>query len=174
MHMLAISFMWYLKKNFLEMFSMYKDNKTHHSSSRTYQSVPSHAILEEIKYKKKICHSNPQSPLPHFNALNDWSKPISAGIVQITYTTKEQRRLLEEEKNGILNMGLEIRNPWVPMDNNSPDWLALDMSMSDVYDICLFICLWLYLHLYICLPMSPVSIHIYVHLFKLLCVRYQC
>lgn len=143
------------------MFSMYKDNKTHHSSSRTYQSVPSQAILEEIMYKKKIFHSNPQSPLPHFNALNDWSKPISAGIVQITYTTKEQRRLLEEEKNGILNLGLEIRNPWAPMDNNRPDWLALGMSMSGVYDICLFKCLWLYLHLY----MSTYVICIYSHMY---------
>lgn len=60
-YVLCISFMWYLK-NFLEMFSMYKDNetgKTHHSSSETYQSILSHAILEGIIHKKKIIHSNP-------------------------------------------------------------------------------------------------------------------
>lgn len=68
MCVLCISFMWYLKKNFLEMFATYGDNKTgktHHSSSRTHQGMPSHAILEGIMGKKTITHSNMQSLLAH-------------------------------------------------------------------------------------------------------------
>lgn len=60
--------MWYLKKTFLEMFSMYEDNKTekrHRSSSRTPQGTPSHAILDGTMCRKKITHPNLQSSLPH-------------------------------------------------------------------------------------------------------------
>lgn len=92
------------------MLSTYKDNKAHHSSSRTYQSMPSQAVFEEIMYKNKI-HSNPQSPLPHFKAANDWPKPISVGIVQITYTTKERKKASRRNKKWNSQPGTRNQEP---------------------------------------------------------------
>ena len=136
-----------------------RKGKINCSSSRMYQSIPSHAILEGIICKKKIIRSNPQSALPHSKAPTDQSK-TSNGIVQITYTTREaNEEFLREDTVCFSGSGAGSGNQEHLSCNRQQQPSLADFS----HTLCSchtshIIC---YISMCMCLPMSSISINIY-------------
>lgn len=132
MCVLCISFTWYLKKNFLEMFATYGDNKTgktHHSSSRTHQGMPSHAILEGIMGKKTITHSNLLSLLTHSKHQMADENNFNWHSANNLHNTASKWRFKETKQqqkwaSQVLHLGLEMRDAWVPIDTKRLEWLV--------------------------------------------------
>lgn len=153
MHVLRISFMWYLKKNFLEMFSMYEDNKTgkeHHPSSRTRWGIPPHAILEGIMCGKKITLSNLRSSLPHSKAPDDWWKQCQLAHYYSSTQHQKQTKTSQGNKNWasqVPDLGLEVRNTRVSIDANRPEWLASAEDVTPIHVSCVSS----FIYVYVCI-----------------------